>query len=158
MCLIDFRDGQMSSAWEDMEVLREVWAGRVPAVFTLAESECEGSGQPEPCYLMLPRVSYLPLATEKVRKHFSSFLPGQSSDTMWFSYGGTPLRWHLPIGLLYDLMVLSSEPASLPWHITAHFTQFPSDQLLPCQGREQVRRLRLLLLLRSAEAEYDEAD
>ena len=144
------------SAWEDMEVLREVWAGRVPAVFSLAESECGGSGQPEPCYLMLPRVSYLPLATEKVRKHFSSFLPGQSADTMWFSYEGTPLRWHLPIGLLYDLMVLSSEPASLPWHITAHFTQFPSDQLLPCQGREQVRLLLLLLL--SAEVEYDEAD
>ena len=136
-----------SSAWEDLEVVREVWAGRVPAVISLAEADCGDCGQPPPCYLLLPRVSYLPLATEKVSKHFSSLLAGQSADQMWFSYRGTPLRWHLPIGLLYDLTLLSPEPASLPWQLTAHFTQFPSDQLLPCHSREQVRLLLLLLLL-----------
>jgi len=128
----------MSGTWEDREVLQEVWAGRVPAVFSLAEQE-----EVEPCLVMLPRMSYLPLATDKVRRHFSSQLqpgPGQSAEAeLWFSYGGTPLRWHLPIGLLYDLLALSpSEPASLPWHITVHTTQFPSDQLLPCQSRDQI--------------------
>ena len=130
----------MSHGWEDREVLQEVWAGRVPTVFSLADTEDH-----EPCYIMLPRMSYLPLATEKVSKHFSSSSQPAEGE-MWFSYGGTPLRWHLPIGLLYDLTVLASEPASLPWHLTVHLTQFPSDQLLPCQGREQVRPLLLLLL------------
>ena len=47
---------------EDREVLGEVWGGRVPAIFSLAEED----GTAEPCCLMLPRMSYLPLATEKV--------------------------------------------------------------------------------------------
>ena len=47
---------------EDREVLGEVWGGRVPAIFSLAEED----GTAEPCSLMLPRMSYLPLATEKV--------------------------------------------------------------------------------------------
>ena len=48
---------------EDREVLGEVWGGRVPAIFNLAEED----GTAEPCCLMLPRMSYLPLATEKVK-------------------------------------------------------------------------------------------
>ena len=122
----------MSHGWEDREVLQEVWAGRVPTVFSLADCEDQ-----EPCYLMLPRMSYLPLATEKVSKHFSSSSqPGEGE--MWFSYGGTPLRWHLPIGLLYDLAtVCPSQPASLPWQISVHRSEFPADQLLP-GGREQM--------------------
>jgi len=117
------------SGTEDREVLQEVWAGRIPAVFTLSEEDC-GDTTLDPCYLMLPRMSYLPLATDKVRKHFSS----QQSGEMWFSYQGSPLRWHHPIGLLYDLLAV----ADLPWSITTHFSHFPSDQILPCQAREQV--------------------
>ena len=123
----------MSYAWEDREVVQEVWAGRVPTVFTLAEQE-----EQEPCYVMLPRMSYLPLATEKVSKHFSTHSSAEDTQ-MWFSYGGTPLRWHLPIGLLYDLTTLCpSQPASLPWQVTVHFSQFPADQLLPCHSRDQL--------------------
>ena len=48
---------------EDREVLSEVWGGRVPAIFNLAEQD----GTAEPCCLMLPRMSYLPLVTEKVK-------------------------------------------------------------------------------------------
>ena len=52
---------------DDREVLREVWDGRIPAVFTLAASEVETLTAPEPYYLLLPRQSYLPLVTDKVR-------------------------------------------------------------------------------------------
>eukprot|EP00092_Neocalanus_flemingeri_P048084 GFUD01054748.1.p1 GENE.GFUD01054748.1~~GFUD01054748.1.p1 ORF type:complete len:268 (+),score=101.12 GFUD01054748.1:55-858(+) len=123
----------MSSS-EDREVLQEVWAGRIPAMFTLSEQDCADT-TPDPCYLMLPRMSYLPLATDKVRKQFSSHLSGQAGE-MWFSYRGSPLRWHHPIGLLYDL--LADQDSSLPWSITTHFSHFPTDQILSCQAREQV--------------------
>ena len=53
------------SSREDREVLQEVWSGRIPAMFTLSEEDCRDT-TPDPCYLMLPRMSYLPLATEKV--------------------------------------------------------------------------------------------
>ena len=52
---------------EDREVLQKVWAGRIPAMFTLSEQDCgDMDTTPDPCYLMLPRMSYLPLATDKV--------------------------------------------------------------------------------------------
>jgi len=125
------------SSREDREVLQEVWSGRIPAMFTLSEEDCRDT-TPDPCYLMLPRMSYLPLATEKVRKHFSSFLDGDAGE-MWFSYNGLPLRWHHPIGLLHDLLPGAAEQdGHLPWSITVHFSHFPVDQILPCQAREQV--------------------
>jgi len=125
--------------WEDREVLQEVWNGKLPAMFKLAPTD--GTGDEDPCYIMLPRMSYLPLATAKVRTHFSAHIPASGSpEMMWFSYNGTPLRWHHPIGLLYDLLVSGSpdhDPA-LPWQITVHVSQFPADTLLPCHTREHV--------------------
>jgi len=134
----------MSGSWEDREVLQEVWAGKLPAVFSLAEADTElGEAEegPAPCYLMLPRMSYLPLAMDKVKKHFSdSQRPGAQDNTgqMWFSYRGSPLRWHQPIGLLYDLLCSAGDGQELPWEITVHLTSFPVDQLLPLHTRDQV--------------------
>ena len=53
---------------DDREVLREVWDGRIPAVFTLSSQEVETLTAPDPYYLMLPRQSCLPIVTEKVRR------------------------------------------------------------------------------------------
>ena len=52
---------------DDREVLREVWSGRVPAAFSLLSGEVSTLTAPDPFYLMLPRQSYLPIVTEKVR-------------------------------------------------------------------------------------------
>ncbi|KAJ8605005.1 hypothetical protein MRB53_041602 [Persea americana] len=55
-----------------------------------------------------------------------------------------PLKWHYPIGLLYDLYS-GAEPARqsesedtestrrgtpLPWQLTIHYSSFPNDQLI----------------------------
>ena len=54
---------------DDREVLREVWQGRIPTAFTLA-SEDVTSISPQTFYLMLPRLSYFALATDKVSFFF----------------------------------------------------------------------------------------
>lgn len=52
----------------DREVLREIWDGKIPVCFTLDSEEiCELQG-PDPFYLMVPRLSYFPLCTDKVNK------------------------------------------------------------------------------------------
>ena len=51
---------------EDREVLREVWQGRIPASFAVTPEEVTTSLNPENFYLMLPRLSYFALCTEKV--------------------------------------------------------------------------------------------
>ena len=75
-----------------------------------------------------------------MRKHFSERVAGlESTAEMWFSEQGRPLRWHHPIGLLFDLTRAAAGPGpGLPWQLDVHFTDFPSDQLLPCQTRDQV--------------------
>lgn len=111
---------------EDREVLREVWDGRIATCFNLFQDDLYTMAVPDPCFLMLPRLSYLPLVTEKVRqsknnftlktiffstslsfykvkKHFHKFVhPDRQDSEMWFDFDGVPVKWHLPIGLLFD--------------------------------------------------------
>lgn len=64
----------------------------------------------------------------------------------WFSFEGVPLKWHYPLGLLFDLFsgsalpqainLVRSEQASseddtvLPWRLTLHFSDWPEEQLV----------------------------
>lgn len=43
--------------------------------------------------LLLPRVSYLTLVTDKVKKHFQKVMKPDDVEEMWFEYEGTALKW-----------------------------------------------------------------
>mmetsp|Transcript_27864 Transcript_27864/g.71153 ORF Transcript_27864/g.71153 Transcript_27864/m.71153 type:complete len:345 (-) Transcript_27864:123-1157(-) len=115
----------------------ECWQGALPAVFTLAPDEVCGVHAPRQFHKCLPRQSLLPLVCNVVRDHFAPFAPPLGGE-LWFEYNGTPLRWQLPIGVLFDLLVgeeaLCTE--SLPWRITVHFASFPSGVLLKATVKE----------------------
>jgi hypothetical protein len=55
---------------------------------------------------------------------------------MWLDYVGLPLKWHYPIGVLFDLY---ASQLSLPWSLSVHFQGFPSQTLLRCAGEETVK-------------------
>jgi len=139
-------------------VLAQVWEGAVPALVSLApEDTKDPDSPPQPFCLFLPRNSYLPLATDKVRKYFSPHLrgepAGEGQQEMWFSCNGVSLRWQHPVGVLYDLLSLQPgpEPAVLPWSLTAHFSSFPAEELLPSVGGESAVRSLLLSSLKEAD-------
>jgi len=50
----------------DREILRHVWEGKIPVCFHADPDEVVGLHQPDAFYLMIPRLSYLPLVTDKV--------------------------------------------------------------------------------------------
>jgi autophagy-related protein 5 len=79
--------------------------------------------------------------------------PDVQPHEAWLSFEGVPLKWHYPLGLLYDLFSgaepvdfdkqrredptmsqITVEAASgsspLPWTLTVHFTEYPGDQLI----------------------------
>ncbi|XP_028394715.1 autophagy protein 5-like [Dendronephthya gigantea] len=121
---------------DDREVLRILWDGRIPVCFTLNADEVFTLEQPEPFYLLLPRVSYLPVVTDKVTKHFQhSIKPDMNTTSIWFDFNGQPLKWHYPIGVLFDLY---GSHKLLPWNITVHFEDFPEDELIRCESKEVV--------------------
>uniref|UniRef100_A0A8C7NND2 Autophagy protein 5 n=1 Tax=Oncorhynchus mykiss TaxID=8022 RepID=A0A8C7NND2_ONCMY len=99
---------------DDKDVLRDVWFGRIPTCFTLYQDEIT-EREAEPFYLLLPRMSYLTLVTDKVKKHFLKVMKAEDIEEMWFDFEGTSLKWHYPIGLLFDLHASNT---ALPWSIT----------------------------------------
>ena len=92
------------------------------------------------------RVSYLPSLLPKLRAFFSSSLiePSSQHHEGWFSFEGVPLKWHYPVGLLFDLYA-GAEPvtkigigtehsqadgSSLPWRLMVHFSDWPAEDLV----------------------------
>ena len=102
---------------EDREILREIWAGRLPICFSLASEEVSTPMAPDPFYLMVPRMTYFPLVTEKVlcnvfliianflvfydtslvlqvRRHFvRCVVPEKQDNEMWLEFEKHPLKW-----------------------------------------------------------------
>ncbi len=121
---------------DDRDVLRAVWDGRVPACFTLSSYEVETLTAPAPYYLLLPRQSYLTLCTDKVRKHFAPSVASALQDKpVWFEFNGAPIKWHLPVGVIFDLVVAADPQLSPPWNITVHFDKYPDKKILKCDSR-----------------------
>jgi autophagy-related protein 5 len=108
---------------------------------------------------MVSRQTYFPLVLDKVHKHFVDHVsPTSKSNEIWLEFNGTLLKWHYPVGLLYDLYVYdaSIETVTLPWLIHVHFDvillfkigifsildfflkNFPEEELLRCPNKETV--------------------
>lgn len=126
--------------------------------------------------VQFPRLSYLGLLVGKLHAFFSRSLiyPDVSPKDAWLSYEDVPLKWHYPLGLLYDLYS-GAEPAyppdtdadtaptqqlesteeehgRLPWRLTIHFSEYPSEQLV--QLDDDGKHLHDLFIQSVKEADY----
>ena len=83
-----------------------------------------------------PRVSYLPLLLLRLHAFFAPSLIADpesiAAEDGYFTYDDVPLKWHLPLGLLYDMYVMSVRDSSadhttssglLPFRLTLHFSR-----------------------------------
>ena len=98
----------------------------------------------------MSRLSYLPFLLPRLRAFFSSSLidPAIAAHEAWLSFDDVPLKWHYPVGLLYDLHAgLQTEDNGdlevkaddmLPWKITLHYTNFPAEQLMHMDAEYKV--------------------
>ncbi|KAF7714802.1 Autophagy-related protein 5 [Penicillium ucsense] len=123
-----------------------IWEGRIPVEIALAPSESRSYDKTDTYMISCPRISYLPSLLPRVRAFFSSYLiePASRHHDGWFAFEGVPLKWHYPIGLLFDLYA-GADPASkvglgldpsqhtetsTPWRLTVHFSDWPSEDLV----------------------------
>ncbi|KAJ8461584.1 hypothetical protein OPV22_034510 [Ensete ventricosum] len=117
------------------EAVKYVWGGAIPLQIHLHESEVTTLPPPPPALVLGSRIGYLPLLLPLIKPYFSSTLP-PGEDTVWFDYNGLPLKWYVPIGVLFDL--LCAEPER-PWNLTVHFRGYPGDVLTPCDSEDTVK-------------------
>ncbi|KAJ5895053.1 Autophagy protein [Penicillium taxi] len=127
-------------------IQRSVWDGRIPLQIVLAPSESRSYNKTDPYLISFPRISYLPSLLPRLRAFYSSSLinPNSQHHEGWFEFEGVPLKWHYPVGLLFDLYA-GVDPAtkranmgddsrnsqsSLSWTLTVHFSDWPSEDLV----------------------------
>uniref|UniRef100_A0ACD5TBJ6 Uncharacterized protein n=1 Tax=Avena sativa TaxID=4498 RepID=A0ACD5TBJ6_AVESA len=117
------------------EAARRVWGGAVPLQVHLHDADVTALPPPPPYLTLGPRIGYLPLLVPIIKAHFSSTLP-PGVDTVWFEYKGLPLKWYIPIGVLFDLLCADPER---PWNLIVHFRGYPAEILSPCEGEDSVK-------------------
>ncbi|KAK9843411.1 hypothetical protein WJX81_000813 [Elliptochloris bilobata] len=116
-------------------IWQENWAGGVPLQLTLASTEVTALSAPPALYVMGPRLGYLPTVALQARAFFQHVLP-PGDDTPWFECNRLALPWHVPLGVLYDLLARKRQR---PWALTVHFRSFPRGRLLRWDGVASMR-------------------
>ena len=110
------------------------WRARVPTLFTLAPEEVTTLKPPPPLFKNLPSQATLPMFHQDIIDHFLPFAPPLvDSSQLWFQACEQTLKWHIPIGILFDL--LKNDLDQLPFVVTVHFTSFPNQTLLNCSTK-----------------------
>ncbi|KAH7391828.1 autophagy protein 5 [Pyrenochaeta sp. MPI-SDFR-AT-0127] len=138
---------------------QSVWNGSIPLEIRLHKGDCRTYDESDPYLIQFPRISYLGLVKNKLHTFFKSSLiyPDVTPAETWLSYEGVPLKWHYPLGLLYDLYsgaepayppdtsspFNKSEPTDeeltrLPWRLTVHFSSYPTEQLVQLDNDDDV--------------------
>jgi autophagy-related protein 5 len=117
-----------------------IWEGRLPVIISLSSDEIVTRDSPAPFVTLVSRVAYFPFLEAALRSYFSESIP-PFDENMWIDFQGVPLKWHLPIGVIFDLVSCFSEatPAALPWQLTVHFQRFPEHLMPRCRSLEVLR-------------------
>lgn len=129
-------------------IQQTIWQARILLEIRLAASESRIFDQSDSYMVTVPRLSYLPTLLPKLFKFYQDELIADtetlSADNGQFSYEGVPLKWHMPVGLLYDIYVLSvqevmtnekemlviSEDNVRPFSLTVHFSSLNTEEKL----------------------------
>lgn len=111
--------------------------GKIPICFEMLDTEITSLHRPSPFYVMAPRQSYLPLASRAAREIFKESAPEVGEFGVWYETNGdnkVPLRWNVPLGVLYDLF----GNGALPWRVLIRFQGFPKSLLVSCTNEADV--------------------
>ncbi|KAJ2746133.1 autophagy protein 5 [Coemansia sp. BCRC 34301] len=161
---MDYREAEQRAP------LKRVWKGVIPIELQLAASDAiellASAVLPEPFqtyYMLIPRVGYLPFISGKIKERWldpmlalsGSRTPNEQQikeTDIWFEYKGQALKWHYPIGLLYDMLVndVHRGDAELPWSLTLHVRKLPTAKII-AQPSGQLMRDMFMAMIKEAD-------
>ena len=89
--------GEAVDELAEEEIQQRVWHGAVPILLELSPDQLSGSAaQPEPLFILAPRMWYLPLLANQICDHFATAIPPDDDTRLWLECNGKPVRWHYP--------------------------------------------------------------
>lgn len=106
-------------------IKERLWNGAVEARLLF---HTEGSSSPRELVLSLHRNLYWPLQYGVIAAYFSRHVPENAAKPLWLAYKGTPIKWNLPVGVLYDLTFHGTDTI---WPLTVHFDDYPAESIIP---------------------------
>ncbi|MCJ1308870.1 autophagy protein 5 [Agyrium rufum] len=153
----------MSTPPELRSLQAAIWGGSIPLEIHLEPSDSRTYDETDPFFIHHPRLSYLPFLLPKLHSFFSSSLVEENIEAQdgWFSFENVPLKWHYPLGLLYDLFSGAEaaqspsqkgstshesdsnddpdgENSTLPWRLVLHYSDWPDDHLVRLDAEGKV--------------------
>ncbi|KAJ1813054.1 autophagy protein 5 [Coemansia sp. RSA 2598] len=156
---------------EQRAPLQRIWDGMIPIELQLAPSDAiellASAVLPEPFqtfYMLIPRVSYLPFVTNKIKERWLDPMFAFSGNNarnignevireseIWFEYRGQALKWHYPVGLLYDMLVgdVAKGQPELPWCLTLHVRKFPAAKLVQNPSAQSMKDMFMAMIKES---------
>ncbi|KAI0790719.1 autophagy protein Apg5-domain-containing protein [Abortiporus biennis] len=136
---------------------RLTWEGTVPLEIRVDSKELPANSDRglECYYIQAPRISYLPLLVPEIRRFLLDVVFDEAASRIikeedwWFeSEDGTLMKWHWPIGLIYDNHIIStssrtassSSAQSVPLRLILHLASPPTDKLLLSPSAEACKQ------------------
>ncbi|KAI0055101.1 hypothetical protein BV25DRAFT_1843187 [Artomyces pyxidatus] len=138
---------------------RLTWEGTVPLEIRVDSKELPAnSNRGLECYfIQAPRVTYLPLLIPEIKRFLLDVVFDEEAarilkeEDWWFeSEDGHLLKWHWPIGLIYDNHTtlassrggasMSSRPNAVPLRLILHLASPPTDKLLLAPSAEACKQ------------------
>lgn len=108
------------------EIAHKIWGGSINVQITLADVK------EEPLFLRVYRNSYLPLLFPLIAVYFRL----AETNCMWLEFEEAPLKWNLPVGLLFDL-VTGLDPlkprTETVWELKLHTKDYPIEYIIPLE-------------------------
>ncbi|CAO1631961.1 unnamed protein product [Sympodiomycopsis kandeliae] len=106
----------MSTISQDQRISEQIFNSSVSVSITLAPQDLPSGSEPWVYYTKSRRNSYLPLLLREIKDVLIGLADlaagGIKDEDLWFEYKGVPLKWHWPIGLLYDHLTSNLAPTA----------------------------------------------
>ncbi|KAH3668329.1 hypothetical protein OGAPHI_002083 [Ogataea philodendri] len=116
------------------DIITRVWGGVLHVKFqldpVLATEECPFY------YATLYRNSFLHSSLADLVQFYKPHLKDPSlgeTPNWWFEFEKVPLKWNLPIGLLYDLTTTDSQAEKQAWELTLRYHDYPVEYVIPIE-------------------------
>ncbi|KZT10981.1 uncharacterized protein LAESUDRAFT_672622 [Laetiporus sulphureus 93-53] len=133
---------------------RLIWEGTVPLEIRVDAKELPANSERglECYYVQAPRVSYLPLLVPELKRFLMDIVFDEAAgrvvkeEDWWFeSKEGNLLKWHWPVGLIYDYHVINnranaSPNQSMPLRLILHLASPPTDKLFLASSAEACKQ------------------